>query len=225
MPKFRDRPGPNFRRAILFPLGEYLSRPKLIWVAIEPRAPGLGGWDRPLLNDLMEIDVSETGRISQTMMMVRGDALRSERLKDHTIEVNLRDDDVVEPPINQSVATVGGDAWQSWRGPLVVMAKQVVERDPKYYIDVILDDYRDVVEYLKWYLAGQGSATEVGMETQYGQRILRTRGGKVLGVRVNFEHDRQRRKGQRFEEVLVPVANGTRRVRRVRMVKCLKKDR
>jgi hypothetical protein len=75
------------------------------------------------------------------------------------------------------------------------MAQEGAELDPKHYIDMSLDDFRGVVEYLRWFRKGEGSATDgVGRESHFGRRICQGKSGRVLELRVNCEHDRQRRR-------------------------------
>lgn len=196
-------PGENFRRAILFPT-RYRST-RWIWVEIEPNAPRREGHDRPLLDELLKNSPSESGYIGRTTILIRGNALRGDRPNGHTIEVTLRDDLVDMSPINQSTASVGGNAWYSWKGPMIVMAKEGVDFDPAHYIDATLDDFRDVVEYLRWYREGEGSATDgIGRSSHFARQIIKEKRGKVLGVRVNCVRDQMASGVKELEEVLVP---------------------
>jgi len=185
---FLAPPGPNFRRAILFPtpLG---SGPRLTWVTIIPNAPGWNGHDKPLLDDPLKLSPNESKSIGRGVDMIRGNALRAGP-NDHVIELTYRDIDREMPP-NQSIACVGGSRWRSWPGPFIAMAKTGSEFDPPYYQDLTLVDFRDVADYRSWYREGEGSAIDgVGSRTYFARtHVLPRETGKVKGVRVNARGD------------------------------------
>ncbi|KAK9343380.1 hypothetical protein V1522DRAFT_413292 [Lipomyces starkeyi] len=199
-------PGPNYRLAVVFPT-EVNSRPRCVWLEIEPNAPGWEGHDRPRLDHCLKNAPEETRYIGRRgVTLIRGNTLRA-GINDHAIELTCRDDDnPQESPFNQCLAHLGASNWSSWRGPIVMMAKIGTVWDPPYYQNVSLVDLRDVVDYLSWYRDGIGSATDgIGTDTHFAQKIVLPREtGKVRGVRVNGRADQLIRGLPLYESVAVP---------------------
>lgn len=113
---------------------------------------------------------------------------------DHVIEMWMQDDYIVDPPSNGALNAVDGHAWSSWRGPLIVMSKVPVEEpDPKTYIDVELNDFRDFIDYVFYYREGLGSASDgLASEGHWGKLHRKEDSGKAGVVRVACGEDQDK---------------------------------
>ena len=198
------RPSVNHRRAIYAPVNE--RQPRLIWVQITPDAPGWDGHDEPHLDQLLKLAPGETGYIGRHPTYIRGNKLRGRPENDHTLELWQRDDDSRPlPPANQSLNVVDGHAWSTWRGPLVTMSKAGTDFDPALYVDVTLNDFRDMIDYIYYFRETSGSATDgLASESHWGKLILSHDGGKTRVVRVACRGDQVARGLPAFSIVEIP---------------------
>lgn len=53
-------------------------------------------------------------------------------------------------PANQSLNAVDGHPWSTWKGPLVTMSKAGTNFDPALYVDITLDGFRDMIDYIHY---------------------------------------------------------------------------
>jgi hypothetical protein len=91
---------------------------------------------------------------------------------------------------NQSINSVQGHVWTSWKGSIVVMVRNGNDWEPTTYGHVTLENFRDATDYMAWYRDGIGCVTDgVGSTTPFAKRIMEDRAGKVKGVRVSCQGD------------------------------------
>jgi len=197
------RPSDNHRLAIYAAVDE--PKPRFVWIEITPNAPGWDGHDKPHLDELLKLAAGETGYIGRHPTYIRGNKLRGRPNNDHTLELWQRNDMGPLPPANQSLNVVNGHAWSTWRGPLIAMSKAGTDFDPALYIDVTLDDFRDMIDYIYYFRETWGSAIDgLASECHWGQQILSHDGGKTRVVRVACRGDQVARGLPAFSIVEVP---------------------
>ncbi|CAM6111460.1 unnamed protein product [Calypogeia fissa] len=172
---FRVRPGPEFKRAILFPVSK--ETPKFIWIeimTIEPDSDDEGDcFKKPNLNGLL-------GEPIPSELYFQNNIFRNRKLE-NTFAIAHRDAFLKDGSLpNQSInkATRGEHA-HSWAGPIVAFLILGLDRfwDPRAYCDLTLDDFRHTVDFFVTY--------HNDYYTNYNLKGV----GKVQGVRISCIED------------------------------------
>ncbi|KAI9879647.1 MAG: hypothetical protein M1830_007754 [Pleopsidium flavum] len=180
---FATPPEKDMKRAILFPPES--KTPKFIWV---PCYWNIFGFEQVVIEDLFG-----EGRNHPVGQLVRINAIRMRDLK-HTLEVLAGDEFLKDGSLpNKSImeatkSLVGYD----WRGPVLVAGKKGFERDPPYYDDLDMMDFRDIADYFSSY----GDKTVLGK--------ARRRSGKVKGVKIACQGDIMVLGAEKFQPLEVP---------------------
>jgi hypothetical protein len=85
------------------------------------------------------------------------------------------------------------------------MSKAGTDFDPALYIDVTLNDFRDMIDYIYYFHETSGSATDgLASESHWGKQALSHDGGKARVVRVACRGDQVARGLPAFSIVEVP---------------------
>ena len=189
-----DRPDPSYKRAILFPPDEV--KPKFIWVTYE----------------LSQVQEHLGGQIGiydalPEYKPIQRNALRDRDLT-NTLEVICRDTFLIDGSrVNKSVVkATQGRPGHEWRGPILAMKKEGFGRVPRFFLDIDMRDYRDVVDYFISY--GNPDYDSVGNEDVRGRDNNHNgKGKKVRGVKINCEGDQMCFGAAKFAAVDVPVGH------------------
>ena len=191
------RPDPSYKRAILFPPNE--ANPKLIWVECKTEQdedfPGLK-WESSQVQEHLGGKLGKYDALPEFMPIKRN--LLRDRDLSNTLEVICRDTFLLDgSEINKSVVkATHGATGHGWRGPIVALKKKGLGSDPRHYMDIDMQDYRDVVDYFISYR--DESVQDV--EVRAGDRK-----GKVRGVKINCRGDQRTFGVEEFSAVNVPV--------------------
>lgn len=85
------------------------------------------------------------------------------------------------------------------------MSKAGTDFDPALYVDVTLNDFRDMIDYIYYFRETSGSATDgLASESHWGKLILSHDGGKTRVVRVACRGDQVARGLPAFSIVEIP---------------------
>lgn len=77
--------------------------------------------------------------------------------------------------------------------------------DPRLCKDITLEAYRDAIDYLGFYRDGHGSAIDgIGARAAFAKRVLESKGGKTVGIRINCTRDQVSKGGIDLAPVPVP---------------------
>ena len=154
---------------------------------------GLAGeFEKPKIDHLLM--VPEKTRVNgRALRYIRGNSICGCYENDHVIEM-WQEGYLVDPPSKEALNAVDGHAWTTWHGPLVVMSKVPAEElDPKTYIDVVLNGFRDFIDYVFYYREGCGSASDgLVSESHHDDLHHRRDHGKVAVVRVACRDDQEK---------------------------------
>ena len=190
---FRHKPSQWHIRAIFFP-PNHIS-PTFIWVRYTVKADSAGTMvHKSILQEHLggEPDDYESTSFQQNRLR--------ERNFQNTIEVTCRGSaDIDGSEVNKSIVHVTNDAAAcEWRGEIVAMKKRGLGRTQQVFMDMDLQDYRDVIDYFVLYgddsRADQDAADYV-------------RPGKVRGVKINCVGDQRTFGAERFSAVDVPAGH------------------
>ena len=197
-----DRPDPCYKRAILFLPGEL--KPKFIWV--ECNSYGVPGYtyESPQVQQHLGGKLGSYDALPD-YIRIRHNTLRDRNLS-NTLEVICRDSFLIDgSSVNSSVVKATQGAMRhSWKGPILAMKKQGLSIDPPVYLDVDMQDYRDVVDYFISY----GTSESVGHEDVGGwDRNHDWKGKMTRGVKINCEGDQKYCGTARFTAVDVPAGH------------------
>jgi hypothetical protein len=93
-----------------------------------------------------------------------------------------------------------------WTGTtVIVMRKDSTIMDPRPCKDITLEAYRDTIDYLGFYRDGHSSVIDgIGARAAFAKRVLESKGGKTVGIRVNCARDQVPQGGNDLAPVSVP---------------------
>ena len=202
-----DRPDPSYKRAILFPPDEV--KPKIIWVECKPEendeVPGY-----TYTFELPQVREHLGGKLgkyyaSPEYKPIKRNLLRGRDLT-NTLEVICRETFVIDgSSVNKSVVQATQFAMgYKWRGPILAMKKQGLSIDPRFHLDIDMQDYRDVVDYFISYKSIFPAEDE---DVRGGNQIQYRNGRKVCGVKINCEGAQSKFGAPKFAAVDVPAAH------------------
>ena len=84
--------------------------------------------------------------------------------------------------LNKSIVkATHGAAALTWKGPIVVLKRQGLGIDPERFIDIDMQDYREVVDFFISY----------GDESVQDGDVARDRRGKIRGVKISCKGDQR----------------------------------
>jgi len=194
--KYAERSSPpseSHRLAIEFP--QEKRNPRLIWVLCEKKFDD-GPRERAFVSAFLGKDNPNSGH-----RLVRRNPRRDRDLI-NTIEVVFRDTFLIDgSKPNRSLYNAVGSTSHDWRGPSVVLRKKGLSRDPNFYADISLADYRHVLDYFATYGDDNVSVLEQGINPP-------TRSyNAVLGVKVTCFGEQKLHSAKPFVQVLVPVTH------------------
>ena len=200
-----DRPDTSYKRAILFPPDEV--KPKLIWVECkteqDDEVPGL-------TYELGQVREHLGGKLGVYDACPEYKPIQRNPLRDrdltNTLEVICRDTFLIDgSSVNKSVikATQGAPG-HDWRGPILAVKKQGLGIDPRFFLDIDMRDYRDVVDYFISY--GAYESVEEG-DVRGGDKSHNRKGKKVRGVKINCKGDQMYFGAAGFAAVDVPAGH------------------
>ena len=107
--------------------------------------------------------------------------------------------------VNRSVVkATQGSPGHDWRGPILAMKKQGLGIDPRLYLDIDMQDYRDVVDYFISY--GASESVEDGDVRQRDENHGR-KGRQVRGVKINCKGDQEYFGAAGYTAVDVPAGH------------------
>lgn len=191
------------------------KKPSLVWIESrkDEEEPGLVQYEHLDVNHLMQVPGNE-GYIGRSLLDIRGNVLRGRERNEDAIFVWYVDEfrPVKNLITNQTVhgtpPTLIGDTLGEmiWKGPMVIALREdSAAMDPPRCKDITLEAYRDAIDYLGFYRDGHGSVTDgFGAETPFAERLLGSRSGKTVGVRVNCVRERDTPGGTEMMPVQVP---------------------
>jgi hypothetical protein len=88
---------------------------------------------------------------------------------------------------------------------VIVMREDSTVMDPRLCKDITLEAYRDTIDYLGFYRDGNGSVIDgIGARATFAKRVLESKGGKTVGIRVNCARDQVPQGGNDLAPVPVP---------------------
>ncbi|KAI5199870.1 hypothetical protein E4T42_07831 [Aureobasidium subglaciale] len=125
--------------------------------------------------------------------IIRGNNLRGGVYKDRSLQLITRDfvPDGRAYQCNQSIMGIGGGAWNDYPGPVLATTMAGTDFDPKFYQDIDLVDFRDVVDWFQHWREGFGSAVDgIGSNTKFAKEHVIDRLRRNLrGIRANCQAD------------------------------------
>ena len=143
------------------------------------------------------------GRVGQydahrEMKLIQRNILRNRDLP-NTLQVTCRETFLIDgSQLNQSIVkATHGAAAHTWKGPIVALKKQGLGMDPKRFMDIDMQDYRDVVDYFISY----------GDESVQDGDVARDRRGKIRGVKINCKGDQRTFGAETYSAVDVPESH------------------
>lgn len=177
---FRVRPGPMYKRAILFPV-ELGKIPEFIWMEVTSteESDTCDQFESPKLSGLLE-----AGNRPVDRQYFQHNILR-DRTLDHTIEVVHRSAFLRDGSLpNESIRTATrGVHVHPWAGPIIAFRKKGT--NVHAYDDIRLRDFRDTVDFFITY-----NNSTFNNDTSNNERL--TAGvEKVRGVRINCDADQR----------------------------------
>jgi hypothetical protein len=190
-------------------------KPCLVWIDSrkDGEEPGRAPYEHDEIDHLMHIPGND-GYIGRALLDIRGNLLRGrERNKDAVFIWYIDEFRPVQNLItNQTVhgtpPTLVGDTLGEmiWAGPMViVMREDSTVMDPRLCKDITLEAYRDTIDYLGFYRDGNGSVIDgIGARATFAKRVLESKGGKTVGIRVNCARDQVPQGGNDLAPVPVP---------------------
>jgi hypothetical protein len=190
-------------------------KPSLVWIGSrkDEGEPGRTPYEHDEIDHLMQIPGND-GYIGRGLLDIRGNLLRGrERNEDATFvwyidEFRQVQNLITNQTVHGTVPTLIGDGLGEmiWAGPMViVMREDSAVMDPRRCKDITLEAYRDAIDYLGFYRDGHGSMIDgIGAKTPFAERLLGSRGGKTVGVRINCVRDRDMQGGIEMIPVSVP---------------------
>lgn len=102
--------------------------------------------------------------------------------------------------MNKSIVkATRGVMGHAWKGPILAMKEQGLSMDPRFFLDIDMRDYRDVVDYFISY----GVHGNVGGRDKNNDR----KGKKVRGVKINCKGDQMYCGAAGYAAVDVPVGH------------------
>lgn len=127
-----------------------------------------------------------------------GRNLLRDRVLANTLEVTCRETFAVDgSQVKKSIVKATNDCTGiTWKGPIVALKKRGLGMDPHFYMDIDLQDYRDVVDYFISY--GNESVQDI----QVGRKDTK---GKVRGVKINCVGDQRAFGAEVYSPVDVPI--------------------
>ena len=136
-------------------------------------------------------------------MPIKHNPLRDRDLT-NTLQVLCRDAFLIDgSSVNKSVVqATQGAMVHDWRGPILAMKKEGLSIDPRFYLDIDMRDYRDIVDYFISY--GADFPMEDG-NVRGGNKNQYKKGGNVRGVKINCKGDQL--KFPKFAAVDVPAGH------------------
>jgi hypothetical protein len=88
---------------------------------------------------------------------------------------------------------------------VIVMREDSTVMDPRLCKDITLEAYRDAIDYLGFYRDGHGSVIDgIGARAAFAKRVLESKSGKTVGIRVIFARDQVSLGGIDMAPVPVP---------------------
>lgn len=189
------RPDPSYKRAILFPSNE--TNPKLLWIECriedDDEYPG-STWESGQVHEYLGGTVGQYDAFPERKLIQRN-ILRDRNLA-NSLEVVCRETFLIDgSESNKSIIrATHGSTGHTWKGPIVALKKQGLGMDPLRYLDIDMQDYRDVVDYF----------TSYGDESVQDTEVRHDRKGKVRGVKINCEGDQRTFGAEPYSAVNVP---------------------
>lgn len=178
------RPDPSYKRAILFPPNE--TKPQFLWIECKTEV------EDEVPHAAYEYESSQVqnhlgGKIGQyhafaERRLIQRNVLRDRNLK-NTLEVVWRETFGIDgSQLSKSVVRATRDtAVMSWAGPIIALKMKGPGSNPTHYIDIDMQDYRDVVDYFIAY------ANESVQDGELG----RDRNTKLRGVKIHCKGDQR----------------------------------
>ena len=198
-----DRPNPSYKRAILFPPDEV--KPKLIWVECkteeDDEVPGFT-YELCQIREHLGGNLGKYGAFPEYRPIQRNALL--DRNLTNTLNVICRSTFLSDgSSVNKSVvkATQGAPGHE-WRGPILAMKKRGLGTDPGFFLDINMQDYRDVVDYFISYRSLELEDDVRGRDRNHDQEVK-----KVRGVKIHCEGDQREYGFAKFAAVDVPVGH------------------
>jgi hypothetical protein len=139
------------------------------------------------------------GYIGRALLDIRDNLLRGrQRNKDavfiwHIDKSRLVQNLITNHTVHGAPPIVTGDTLDEmiWAGPMVIVMKEdSMVMDPRLCKDITLEAYKDAIDHLSFYHDGYGSAIDsIGTRAEFAKRVLESKGGKTVGIRVNCASD------------------------------------
>ena len=190
-----QRPGPDYKRAILFP--EAQIRPQIVWIEFQPELEGyIPVGEKALLGNHFGPDepVLQTIPIGRNLM-------RNRDLAD-MLSLTCRDDFLNDGSIqNQSVlASTQGPTGHDWRGPLIATKSRGIDLQTCFFMDVELSDFRDLIDYFASYGNDRMHESASGNDPE-------TMVNTVKGVQINCSGCLTKSGANKYTEVMIPIGD------------------
>ena len=199
-----DRPNPSYKRAILFPPDE--NKPKLIWVECkteeDDQVPGF-------TYELCQIREHLGGKLGKydafpKYWPIQRNALHDRNLTNTLIVICRETFSIDGSSVNKSVAkATQGAPGHEWRGPILAMKETGLGTDTRFFLDVDMQDYRDVVDYFISYRPDELEDEDGRVRNQNHNG----KGEKVRGVKIHCEGDQRQYGFAKFAAVDVPAGH------------------
>ena len=196
-----NRPNLSWKRAILFPPDE--DKPYFIWVECkteeDDQVPGF----TYEVCQIREHHLGKDGAFPEYRPIQRNALL--DRNLTNTLNVIYRSTYLSDgSSVNKSVvkATQGAQGHE-WRGPILAMKKKGLGTDPGFFLDINMQDYRNVVDYFVSYRPDELEDDVRGRDQNHDQEEVR----KVRGVKIHCEGDQGEYGFAEFAAVDVPAGH------------------
>ena len=191
------RPDPSYKRAILFPPNE--NKPQCIWIEcrteVSDEDPDVTyEWESCQVEDLLGGKLGQYYASAERKLIQRN-VLRDRKFA-NSLHVVCRETFGIDgSQLNKSVVrATRGAAVLSWAGPIIALKKKGLGMDPLHYIDINMQDYRDVVDYFITYANESVQDGELGGD----------RNSKLRGVKIHCKGDQRAFGTEVYSAVDVP---------------------
>ena len=172
------RPDPFYKRAILFPPNE--NKPQFIWVECKTIVSDEDP-DFPYEFESSQVEDHLGGKVGQYYAVAEKRLIQRNVLRDrdyaNTLQVVWRETFGIDgSQLNKSVVRATRDAAvMSWAGPIIALRMKGSGLAPSHYMDIDMQDYRNVVDYLITYANESVKDEELGPD----------RNRKLRGVKIH----------------------------------------
>ena len=159
------RPDPFYKRAILFPPNE--NKPQFIWVECKTIVSDEDP-DFPYEFESSQVEDHLGGKVGQYYAVAEKRLIQRNVLRDrdyaNTLQVVWRETFGIDgSQLNKSVVRATRDAAvMSWAGPIIALRMKGSGLAPSHYMDIDMQDYRNVVDYLITYANESVKDEELG---------------------------------------------------------------